>query len=255
MSAAQHPPPKNICIRPLGKTRNSTIKLHFHHSVASSPSNMSSAKRVCYTRNGTQITDIAYQPCNSDVSRDSVCCGTNHQGAGHLLVANDACDPNGLCQNFEAFDGTNQGVKNWWRQGCTDPTWQSESCLKDVCNFGKVSLLCGVFGSGSITDEGASGKWTMHRCKSAQMGVGAVAKRVAAVSRRVFSNWRRRLVRVQARHLQLPPVRVRYQLRCRHRHRYRQQEVLFHPPRARHKPRLPTPLHRARDSRPVRKRE
>lgn len=96
------------------------------------------SQRTCYARNGTAITDIAYQPCASDSTRDSPCCGTNHQGAGHLNVANDVCDSNGLCQNFEAFDGTNEGVKIWWRQGCTDPTWQSEACLKDVCNFGKV---------------------------------------------------------------------------------------------------------------------
>jgi hypothetical protein len=99
---------------------------------------MSSNSRNCYSRNGTQIDDVAYQPCSSDSSRDSVCCGTNHQGAGHTNVANDVCDPNGLCQNFEAFDGTNAGVKVWWRQGCTDPTWQSEHRLKDVCNFAKV---------------------------------------------------------------------------------------------------------------------
>ncbi|KAH5234056.1 hypothetical protein HBI62_022660 [Parastagonospora nodorum] len=98
---------------------------------------MSSNARNCYSRNGTQIDDVAYQPCNSDGSHDSVCCGTNHQGAGHTNVANDVCDANGLCQNFEAFDGTNGGVKVWWRQGCTDPTWQSEHCLKDVCNFAK----------------------------------------------------------------------------------------------------------------------
>jgi hypothetical protein len=116
---------------------------------------MSSNKRACYTRNGTTIEDIAYQPCNSDSSRDSVCCGTNHQGAGHVQVANDACDPNGLCQNFEAYDGTNQGVKNWWRQGCTDPTWQSESCLKNVCNFAKVSycLQHGMMGRGIEADD------------------------------------------------------------------------------------------------------
>lgn len=102
---------------------------------------MASSTRNCYSRNGTQIVDVAYQPCSSDSSRDSVCCGTNHQGAGHANVANDICDPNGLCQNFEAFDGTNAGVKVWWRQGCTDPTWQSEDCLRDVCNFAKVRDL------------------------------------------------------------------------------------------------------------------
>ncbi|KAJ4400022.1 hypothetical protein N0V91_008997 [Didymella pomorum] len=86
----------------------------------------------CYSRNGTLITDIAYQPCSS--TGESACCGTNHDGAGHLNVANDVCDSNGLCQNYEAFDGTNEGVKLWWRQGCTDPTWSSPNCLASVCD-------------------------------------------------------------------------------------------------------------------------
>ncbi|KAF3044597.1 hypothetical protein E8E12_001193 [Didymella heteroderae] len=85
----------------------------------------------CYSRNGTLITDIAYQPCSS--SGESACCGTNHDGAGHSNVANDVCESNGLCQNYEAFDGTNEGVKLWWRQGCTDPTWSSPNCLANVC--------------------------------------------------------------------------------------------------------------------------
>lgn len=86
----------------------------------------------CYSRNGTLITDIAYQPCSS--SGDSACCGTNHDGAGHVGIANDVCDANGLCQNFEPYDGTNEGVKMWWRQGCTDSTWSSPNCLASVCD-------------------------------------------------------------------------------------------------------------------------
>jgi hypothetical protein len=78
-------------------------------------------------RDGTQITDIAYQPCDNNPSRDSVCCGTNHQGAGQTKVTDDVCEANGLCQNYEPFDGTNEGVQMWWRQGCTDPTWESRS--------------------------------------------------------------------------------------------------------------------------------
>jgi hypothetical protein len=114
---------------------------HIHPFVLPIHLTMSSSQRICYTRNGTQITDTAYQPCNSDRTRDSSCCGINHSGAGHTGIANDVCDPNGLCQNFEAFDGTNGGEKLWWRQGCTDPTWESAECLKDVCNFARVSFF------------------------------------------------------------------------------------------------------------------
>jgi hypothetical protein len=100
----------------------------------------SSNARICYTRNGTQINSAAYRACNTDTTRDSACCGTNHQGAGDTGVADDVCESNGLCQNFEPYDGTNEGEKLWWRQGCTDPTWESEYCLKDVCNFARVSV-------------------------------------------------------------------------------------------------------------------
>ncbi|KAF2680488.1 hypothetical protein K458DRAFT_421426 [Lentithecium fluviatile CBS 122367] len=87
----------------------------------------------CYTRNGTTIKSEAYQPCNK-TTPDSQCCGTNHSGAGDTGVADDVCESSGLCQNFEGFDGTNEGQQLWWRGGCTDPTWQSPYCLKDVCN-------------------------------------------------------------------------------------------------------------------------
>jgi hypothetical protein len=100
-----------------------------------------SRARKCYSRNGTLITDIAYKPCGSDPERDTFCCGTNHQGAGHRLVSDDVCEFNGLCQNYEPYDGKNEGVKLWWRQGCTDETWESKYCLKDVCNYGTVCLI------------------------------------------------------------------------------------------------------------------
>jgi hypothetical protein len=100
---------------------------------------ISLAAAACYSRNGTLITNIAYQPCNNDKSRDSVCCGTNHSGAGETNVANDICEENGLCQNWEGKVGNEDPAKLWWRQGCTDPTWESPFCLKDVCSQGLVS--------------------------------------------------------------------------------------------------------------------
>ena len=100
---------------------------------------ISLAAAACYSRNGTLITNIAYQPCNNDKARDSVCCGTNHSGAGETNVANDICEENGLCQNWEGKVGNEEPEKLWWRQGCTDPTWESPFCLKNVCSQGLVS--------------------------------------------------------------------------------------------------------------------
>ncbi|KAH6639422.1 hypothetical protein C7974DRAFT_131060 [Boeremia exigua] len=92
----------------------------------------------CYFRNGTTSRSTmgeAYQPCNNS-TQGSACCGTNHEGAGDIGVANDRCLPNGLCQNFVGYDPAlnNEGQQLWWRQGCTDPTWQSPYCLGNVCN-------------------------------------------------------------------------------------------------------------------------
>jgi hypothetical protein len=112
------------------------VFLHSRQVQASSfrSASMSSIKsRYCYTRNGTPITDAAYQPCNNSTTH-SACCGINHSGAGHTGIADDTCESNGLCANFEAFTGDNEGMKMYWRQGCTDPTWQSEYCLGQVCN-------------------------------------------------------------------------------------------------------------------------
>lgn len=96
------------------------------------------AGRSCYSRNGTVIKDIAYQPCGD--SGESACCGTNHGGAGNIGIANDVCDTNGLCRNFEGFDGTNEGTIVWSRQGCTDPGWNTPDCLPNVCNTAEYQV-------------------------------------------------------------------------------------------------------------------
>jgi hypothetical protein len=132
--------------------------------------------RNCYSRNGTLITDIAYQPCNSSPSADSACCGLNHSGAGHVGIADDVCGTNGLCQNYEAFDGTNQGVKMWWRQGCTDATWQSANCLASVCDMAEYEYEnAPVYSCGN-------GKWCCGKksCCNASTGLFTLAATLGA---------------------------------------------------------------------------
>jgi hypothetical protein len=67
---------------------------------------------------------------------------TNHSGAGDIGIADDVCLDNGLCQNFAAFNGQNEGEPMWGRQGCTDPLWNSPYCLADVCNKPEVFSPC-----------------------------------------------------------------------------------------------------------------
>lgn len=77
------------------------------------------ASANCYLRNGTNRNGdttgaaAAYQPCLPG-DPVSMCCS----------VYFDQCRSDGLC-----YDGT-----NLWRESCTDPTWQSTSCIKLCVN-------------------------------------------------------------------------------------------------------------------------
>jgi hypothetical protein len=78
------------------------------------------AAATCYTIEGTAITDQpALQPCNLVAGTQSMCCGTN--STTNII---DTCLPNGLCVNYA------HGETFYWRDSCTDPTWQSPYCLK-----------------------------------------------------------------------------------------------------------------------------
>jgi len=94
------------------------------------------AAAACYTPNGTLFTNQAFQPCNQVLGQHSMCCGTNWT-AVDPKVAPDVCLPNGLCQNYNTYSN-GQTVVIMWRQYCTDPTWQSPYCLKDVCTTGST---------------------------------------------------------------------------------------------------------------------
>ena len=142
---------------------------------------------ACYSRNGTLITSKAYQPCSKDTTRDSVCCGINHSGAGDTGVANDICETNGLCQNWEGKVGNEQPDKIWWRQGCTDPTWESPYCLKDVCNFDLVSPSYNTVKI-QCTDLPGSGKMIMLQLEAVRTASGAVVRRIAATSHQAYSH-------------------------------------------------------------------
>lgn len=85
----------------------------------------------CYFLNGTLNPDLETQPCNR--YQDSTCCSNNKTTVGQTFpVANDVCNPNGLCQNWQTQGDTT--YVTWWRGGCSDPTWNSPYCLKNICS-------------------------------------------------------------------------------------------------------------------------
>jgi hypothetical protein len=78
---------------------------------------------ACYFPNGRDMNDVhpeeKYRPCDNDGRSDSeftMCCAYF-----------DTCRPDGMC-----LSGWDSEV---WRDGCTDPTWQSPSCIK-LCHEG-----------------------------------------------------------------------------------------------------------------------
>ncbi len=64
-----------------------------------------------------------------------MCCAINRSAN-----LRDTCLSNGLCQNPCSADGDcGLGAGRFWREGCSDPTWKSPFCLKDVCTDPAVS--------------------------------------------------------------------------------------------------------------------
>jgi hypothetical protein len=85
---------------------------------------------TCYNPDWTPFTSPAFQPCDQFNNVYSMCCGTNHTDDG---VARDICEPSGLCLGqFFNSNGSYLGPADW-REGCTDQTWQSPNCLRNVC--------------------------------------------------------------------------------------------------------------------------
>ncbi|KAF4823225.1 hypothetical protein CGCSCA5_v001816 [Colletotrichum siamense] len=72
---------------------------------------------TCFVPNGTNRNDIndshfdTYEPCVS--SGHSMCCN---------VKGGDSCKANGLCWN--------NVYSKFWRESCTDPTWESPKCLQ-----------------------------------------------------------------------------------------------------------------------------
>lgn len=83
----------------------------------------------CYYPNGNRVDDPAFQPCVAASGTVSMCCATNRSAQA------DTCLSNGLCHNpcvSSDLCGGSTGGK-YWRESCTDQSWKSEFCLKQLC--------------------------------------------------------------------------------------------------------------------------
>ncbi|BCR92956.1 uncharacterized protein AKAW2_10002A [Aspergillus luchuensis] len=81
-----------------------------------------SAAKTCYAPDGTPVEDDIYAPCIAIEGVESMCCRINDTNP-------DECRADGLCY-------TNMtGYAGYWRDFCTDETWDTPNCLsKSICN-------------------------------------------------------------------------------------------------------------------------
>ena len=85
--------------------------------------------KPCYTPMGESrnkqfnvSNGFFYAPCDN-IKEHSMCCAI---GYGKDISKADSCRPDGLCYN--------QGADVYWRESCTDPTWEHPSCIKLFVN-------------------------------------------------------------------------------------------------------------------------
>lgn len=101
------------------------VNCFFRRIVLNNLSFLLSMTSACYNPDGT-ATKVEHQPCNPDGQAASMCCALNRPQS----IKNE-CLSNGLC--WDVVDGS------FWRDSCTDSTWNSPFCLKDVCTDPQVS--------------------------------------------------------------------------------------------------------------------
>jgi hypothetical protein len=103
---------------------------------------------------------------------------------------------NGLCLNTKSLaNGTS--VPQYWRSSCTDPTWESPYCLKDLCFKGNDTQddVSGTREPGETVLTVYSGVGGMWQCTNARAIPFAVNGRTAARRATGLSLWRARLDR------------------------------------------------------------
>ena len=82
------------------------------------------------TENGTAQSDV-YTSCNVGQAV-SMCCRTQTLVSGE---PGNVCLSSGLCSKLET-----NGTKSYFREACTDPTWESPFCIQVPCSQVSNSL-------------------------------------------------------------------------------------------------------------------
>jgi hypothetical protein len=83
---------------------------------------LAQSNQTCYFPSGLTGDVGTFEPCNSDPSAVSMCCD---------YVNGDRCTPEGICLS---------GSNGYWRDMCTDQTWQAPECVR-LCMGMDLQLL------------------------------------------------------------------------------------------------------------------
>lgn len=129
----------------------------------------------CYYPDGSPVLENDFQPCVLISGIDSMCCATNRDSLP------DTCLANGLCHNpCKNQDDCSNIPGRYWRESCTDPSWNSPFCLRGVCASSNVSLEWKKCSNKWKWASWVTGDWI----KSDQCAVVAVRNRRSLVLRR-----------------------------------------------------------------------
>lgn len=108
------------------------------------------AATTCYNPDGSDVTDLDFQPCVPTIGTVSMCCATNRTSKD-----TDRCISNGLCYDPCTTTGEcgDTFIGEYWRESCTDRSWKSPFCLQGVCTVCSDRSAFRL----KITDEGQDG--------------------------------------------------------------------------------------------------
>ncbi|KAL3425361.1 hypothetical protein PVAG01_02152 [Phlyctema vagabunda] len=104
----------------------------------------------CYVLDGTARR--GFYRCNNETAGHTTCCDLG-----------DTCYSNGVCA------GPNNGIMDYQRKGCTDPTWQDPACLNQCQPYANFSTA-GIRWCGSSIES-----TTDYCCDPGGSGIGSFA--------------------------------------------------------------------------------
>jgi hypothetical protein len=112
---------------------------------------------TCYREDNHMAMSSIYTPCNTNTPY-SMCTRSQVDSLGD--PPDTKCLPNGL---ILSPDGGGQ----FWRQGCTDQSWQSEYCLNafNACPAVRIAFLSAIVPVVNILGWGWQGLFVTSRCR------------------------------------------------------------------------------------------